>query len=33
MAATPACRRGIPVHPGGKPDRQRATALERFVTD
>ena len=32
LAATPACRCGVPGHPGVKPDRQRAAALERFVT-
>ena len=31
LAATPACRRGIPAHLGVKPDRQRAPALERFI--
>ena len=31
LAATPACRRGRPVHLGVEPDRQRATALERFI--
>ena len=31
LAATPACRRGIPAHLGVKPDRQRAPALECFI--
>jgi len=31
LAATPACRRGLPAHLGVEPDRQRAPALERFV--
>ena len=31
LAATPACRRGIPAHLGVEPDRQRAPALERFI--
>ena len=31
LAATPACRSGIPAHPEIEPDRKRATALERFV--
>ncbi len=31
LAATPACRRGIPAHFGVEPDCQRAPALERFI--
>ena len=31
LAATPACRRGIPAHLGIEPDSQRAAALERFI--
>ena len=31
LAATSACRRAIPAHLRTEPDRQRATALERFV--
>ena len=31
LAATPACRHGIPAHLGVEPDRQRAPALERLM--
>src|SRR6056297_3127899 len=31
LAAAPACRHSIPAHLGVEPDRQRATALERFI--
>ena len=31
LSATPACRRGVPAHLWVEPDRQRASALERFI--
>lgn len=31
LAATPACRRSIPVDLRVEPDRQRAAGLERFI--
>lgn len=31
LPATSACRRGLPAHIGVEPDRQRASALERFT--
>ncbi len=31
LAATPACRRGIPSHSGIEPDGQRSPTLERFI--
>ena len=31
LSATPAPRRGIPDHLGVEPNRQRVTALERFI--